>query len=217
MPASEPTSPEGTEAERSEGDQTAKRGAVDLLTAARIVMAVATCALAVVAIVALHGKQQQVTLIALAFAVPVFVAFLPGSRKYRGWPIAGLFLISLLSGILALAGFGWWNSSHHATGVSQPQSEGSRKGANSQPLIPALNIRFVDPQSGELVKQCPRIDGTGNIPAGYGLWIIVVPDTSMQPKQYWIESQAKAKGADFWAAAESVSIGDPLVKETNQC
>ena len=213
MPEPEPISPAGTEAENSEEDQTAKHGAVDLPIVASLATAIASCVLAIVAFVALHGKQQEIGLIALAFVVPIFVVFLPVSRRFRGWPIAGPLLISLLCGTLALAGFGWWNSSHQVTGVGQPRSEGSRKGANSQPQIPALHIRFQDPQPGGLVKQCPRIDGTGTIPAGYGLWIIVVPDTSMQPKQYWIESQAKAEGPDYWAAAESISIDGPSIKK----
>ena len=72
-------------------------------------------------------------------------------------------------------------------------------------------IAFLRPQDGDHVKQCPAIEGTGQIPADKGLWIVVVPDTAAQPRQYWIESPAEMDGPDHWTASGPVSIDKPKV------
>lgn len=211
MSASESKTPAGAEAGSSNSSSPQKRGVVELPTTAGVLTAVGTLALAVFTFVALHGRQQQYAVIALAFVVPGGLLY--ASRNYRAWPIVAPLAISLFAGMFALVGFGWWNSSHQVTRASDSRPEGNHKSTNDQSLVPALDINFLDPQPGDFVKQCPRIDGTGRIPAGYGLWIIVVPDTSMQPKQYWIESQAKAQRPDYWTAVESVSIDGRAVKK----
>jgi len=69
-----------------------------------------------------------------------------------------------------------------------------------------VDVRFLRPQDGSLVKECPPVTGSGQIPADMGLWIVVVPDTSEKPKQYWIESQAKMDGPGHWSAISPVYI-----------
>ena len=72
------------------------------------------------------------------------------------------------------------------------------------------NITFQEPQDGDHVEECPKVvEGYGQIPAGKRLWIVVVPDVSEPPKQYWIESEAKSDGPDHWIAASAVSISGP--------
>ena len=208
-----PTGSADPEAETPDKAQIATPKAVDLPATAAVVTALATFALAVAALVALHGKEQQAAVIALVVVALLFLGWYLARRKYQSWPIIAAILIGLLGGMAAFAGFGWWNSRHQVAAVSQVRSGGKHKSTNGQPLAPAVGIRFLDPQPGGLVKQCPRIDGTGRIPAGYGLWIIVVPDTSMKPKQYWIEAQAKPAAPGYWAAAESVSIDSPSVRK----
>jgi hypothetical protein len=70
----------------------------------------------------------------------------------------------------------------------------------------ANQIRFLQPQNDEQVKRCPVIDGSGQIPADEGLWIIVVPDPTAKHEQYWIESPAKMDGPEHWSATERVYI-----------
>lgn len=100
-----------------------------------------------------------------------------------------------------------------------PHAVGSRSRSTSSPTatpsLAANSIVIQDPRSGAKVKQCPQISGTGKIPVGYGLWIIVVPDTSQQSRQYWIESSASADGPDHWSATSSISIGSPNTSKTN--
>jgi hypothetical protein len=81
----------------------------------------------------------------------------------------------------------------HASGISAAES----------------SIAFLRPQNGDHVKQCPAIEGSGQIPASKGLWIIVVPDSAERPRQYWIESQAKMDGPDHWSTIDPVSIDAP--------
>ena len=160
------------------------------------------------------GKEaQQAAVIALVVVALLFLGWYLARRKYQSWPIIAAILIGLLGGMAAFAGFGWSNPRHQVEAVSQVRGGGKHKSTNGQPLAPAVGIRFLDPQPGGLVKQCPRIDGTEGMPAGYGLWIIVVPDTVMKPKQYWIEAQAKPAAPGYWAAAESVSIDSPSVRK----
>ena len=98
-----------------------------------------------------------------------------------------------------------------APGKSQPHNAPSVSDLSQA----KSHITFQDPQPGDHVKQCPRVDGYGQIPASEGLWIIVVPNTAEQPKQYWIESPAKMDGPDHWSAADPVSIDAPKANGVN--
>lgn len=210
MAKSDASSPAGPRAEAANGEQTAKWGSGEVVS---VFTALATIVGPVVAVVALRGPQQEVAVIVLAFLTPLSLLVLAARRRARGWPIVGPVLISALAGALAIAGFAWWHASHQSQPGAKPRSPGERGSAGRQPHLPPVHLRFVDPQPGDIVKQCPRIDGAGTIPAGYGLWIVVVPDTKMHPNLYWIEARARPAGTGFWKAAESVSIGSPLVKK----
>lgn len=100
-----------------------------------------------------------------------------------------------------------------STGALAPSSSDASIGqhqSHAPGISPAKSgIAFLRPQNGDNVKQCPAIEGSGRIPAGKGLWIIVVPDTAEQPKHYWIGSQAKMDGPDHWSVVHPVSIDDP--------
>jgi hypothetical protein len=69
------------------------------------------------------------------------------------------------------------------------------------------NITFQEPQDGDRVLECLKaVEGYGQIPAGKGLWIIVVPDASEPPLEYWIESEAINDSPDHWITTSAVSI-----------
>lgn len=210
MSDTERTGPPSSGAETVDRDQRA----ADPSILPNVVTAIATLALAVVAVVELHGRQLEAAVVGLAVAAPIIFGLLPGSRKFRGWPLAGPLLIGLLAGLLAIAGFGWGNSHNHATSVGRSEPGHGLNSSQKQSPV-KINISFLDPQSGQSVKQCPRIDGMGKIPSGYGLWIIVIPNTNMSPKLYWIESQAKNEGPDYWIATDSVSIDGPATAGLN--
>jgi hypothetical protein len=89
-----------------------------------------------------------------------------------------------------------------------PASPSPTQTHSSKPTPPPITMAFRDPQQGARIKQCPRIDGTGNIPPGMGLWIIVLPKTTLYPKQYWIGGEAHPDGTGFWSVNSSVSIDD---------
>jgi hypothetical protein len=103
----------------------------------------------------------------------------PGKRKLtldQGLAVVIAAIISVAGGVAgAFIGRATVSGSHPIQSKSSPHPTGT-----SSP--PTSNIVIRTPRSGSKVKQCPQISGTGHIPAGYGLWIIVVPDTSQQPK-----------------------------------
>jgi len=218
MPDELTTGP-GAEANTGDQDQTADHRTSDPSVLAAGGTAIATLVLAIVALFALPGIRLQAIVVLLAFVLPLVLGLLVAAIwKKRRWPIGGLLLIGLFAGLFAIAGFGWWDSyqNHHVAGAATKPTPGHSLRSSSTPLPAASSgIRFLDPQPGDLVKQCPRIDGAGVIPQGYGLWIIVVPNTNMVPKMYWIESQAKSDGPDHWTATDSVSIDKPSTTGIN--
>jgi hypothetical protein len=69
----------------------------------------------------------------------------------------------------------------------------------------AANIKFLEPRQGQQVPQCPKIVGSGTIPPGDSLWIMVVPNVDKNPSDYWFGNLAISDGADGWHA-KSVSV-----------
>lgn len=147
----------------------------------------------------------------------------PPQRKTRRIIELGPAWISALATlIVALTGVGYLFG--RVSAPTQPVA-GSRTGGTSltsntpdSPATPSPDspaavtesqIAFLRPQNGDHVKQCPVIEGSGQIPSNKGLWIIVVPDSTANPKQYWIESPAKMDGPDHWSASDPVSIDSP--------
>jgi hypothetical protein len=214
MPDDEPSSLPGAEANTGDQDKVDHRTAGSSVKA-DVITAIGTLALAAAAILALTGIRLQAALVLLTLVLPLALGRrLFALRKDRRW----ILLITLFAGLLAISSFGWWDSysNRHETRGAGRSALGQSPNISDSPL-PAANgrIGFLDPQPGELVKQCPRIDGFGVIPPGDGLWIIVVPDTNTAPTSYWIEAQAKSDGPDLWTAADSVSIGNPSTKGIN--
>jgi hypothetical protein len=204
------TNPSDTPADASKAEHTAKPGFGEVIS---LLTPLATIIAAIAAVASLRGRPQEITVITLAFLAPISLLVLAAKRRKRGWPILGPLLISALVGTLTIMSFGWWHANQQAHSEAKPGSPGDRTGVGRQHSTPAVNLRFVHPQQGDIVQQCPTIDGTGTIPVGYGLWIVVVPDTTMRPSPYWIEAQARPDRPDSWQAAESVSIDGPLVKK----
>jgi hypothetical protein len=214
MSDDKPASLPGDDANAGGQDKDHQR-AVGSFVKADFMTAIGTMALAAVAILTLTGIRLQAALVLLTFMLPLVLGRrLFVLRKDRHLPL----LISLFAGLLAVSSFGWWDSysGQHKTGGAGKPSPGQGTKISDSPL-PAVNsgISFLDPQPGDHVKQCPRIDGVGAIPPGDGLWIIVVPDVSTVPRSYWIEAQAKSDGPDHWTAADSVSIGNPSTNGIN--
>lgn len=112
--------------------------------------------------------------------------------------------VTALSGLAA----GW------AAPSASPQP--SQPSASPQPSHPSEspsaqgNIVFQEPQRGDHVLECLKVvEGYGQIPPGKSLWIIVAPDASEAPRQYWIESEARNDSPDHWIATSAVSISAP--------
>jgi hypothetical protein len=136
-----------------------------------------------------------------------------GKRKLTLDPGVAVVIAALIgvAGVVAGAFIG----PHVTASKSTAGPVASRSRPAGTPSLRASKIVIQTPRSGDKVKQCPQIGGAGHIPAGYGLWIVVVPDISQQPRQYWIESSAAPDGPDHWSATSSVSIGAPATSKTN--
>src|SRR5450755_595925 len=211
MPNDNPVSPAPTEAD--ELDQSTSSADITSNLAA-----IATILAGIAAYFALPTLRLQDAVIVSVIVLPIGVGLLlPAVRRYHHWPVIGPIMIGLLAGMLAVTAFGWIDSSGHrivhASGTHP--AKGSSKPSVGPTSLASSDIGFLDPRNDALVKQCPQIDGTGVIPPGYGLWIIVVPNTNVESKEYWIESQAKADGPDHWSATNSVSIGSPTSSGIN--
>jgi hypothetical protein len=98
------------------------------------------------------------------------------------------------------------------SGTVTPASPGQpapSRTPGASPSLTASAIAFDEPRNGDQIKQCPKIEGTGIIPAGKGLWIVVVANSAERPKQYWLVSPAEMDGPDHWSTAHAASVGDP--------
>jgi hypothetical protein len=139
----------------------------------------------------------------LLLLVPIGLGLLPGICLIPAvwkWRYLRVALIPILCSLMLLCGF----VVIHKSLRSKPTAE-----SHGGPSPRTSTIAILHPQNGALVKECPKIDGTGTIPPNMGLWFIVVPDAAAKPKAYWIEAQAKRNGPDSWSAASPASIGPP--------
>jgi hypothetical protein len=211
MPNDEPGSPTPTETEEQDQRTNSTLYLAAISTITSILAGIA-------AYLALPTLRLRDAIVVSVIVLPICVGLLlPGVRRYRNWPVIGPIIIGLLAGMLAITVFGWIDSlgNRIAHAPRTPTVRGSPHPSVGATSLASSNIRFLDPQNGALVKQCPQVDGTGVIPPGYGLWIIVVPNTNVESKEYWVESQAKADGPDHWSAINSVSIGSPATSGTD--
>lgn len=136
----------------------------------------------------------------------------PRRRKWSVDQGIALIVVALIS-----AAAGYFGKTGAVNGNPQPRPTVTVT-ASQQATKPSLvksDITFQEPQDGDRVRQCPIVEGYGQIPAGETLWIVVVPDTSEQPRQYWIESRAKMDGPDHWHAVDAVSIDTPKTSGVN--
>jgi hypothetical protein len=177
-------------------------------TAAGAIVAAAT---AIGFFVASFNKSGSSLLeITLAFFAAGCIAIVIGSVWYRyrgkevtipvGTVTGGAFLALALG-----AGIGYIARQPVNVATGAPQ----RQGVPTATSTATSGLSFRSPQNGARVKQCLQVSGNGSIPPGMVLWIVVVPDISATPEQYWLESRAVPSGRNSWAAESKISIGPP--------
>jgi hypothetical protein len=130
----------------------------------------------------------------------------PKRSKWR-WPVQYV-VVPITTALIAAAAtyLALTKSNDHTNSQPTPVASGTASASPGVGQV-AANIKFAYPHPNQRVPQCPRIDGSGTIPSGMKLWIIVIPNTKVDPNDYWFGAVATPDGPNRWQA-RSVSIGE---------
>jgi hypothetical protein len=127
------------------------------------------------------------------------------SPRWRFWLGGGVAAALAASGILA------WTQPDVFDGEIRVQMSPSPTPISAPSASPspiAHNIVVTEPGPSQSVPECVRVKGTGDIPAGTGLWVFVGFHIGEPDVQYWVVQRAKRTERNKWAAYP-VSIGGP--------